>query len=112
MAAKEDYVRVRDLHDAYLVCRAIGHSWDDNPHGEVDSEFFRMCKGVLMLRCTRCTTERYDYIDYSNEVFQRYYKYPQDYRRVEPGTHRPDLRGEMMRRSLLIEARRRRNGKK
>jgi hypothetical protein len=96
-------MHVSDLQDAFLVCRTIGHAWDDNPHAEVDSDLFKASRGCLALRCTRCFTERFDYLDNQMAVFQRYYRYPQGYEGIK-GEERfaPALRAEMFSRSLLI----------
>lgn len=85
-----------------MVCRSVGHSWDDNPNGDVNSDLFRIALGVLMLRCIRCTTERFDYIGKDLTVFQRYYRYPPKYQSIPGEGTRPNLRGEMFRRSLLM----------
>lgn len=103
-------VDIRELIDEYVVCRTIGHSWDDNISGEVDGELARSATGVLALRCVRCTTERFDYIDGEMQVFQRYYRYPQQYASIPGQGTRPNLRGELLRRSVLI--RRYRNGRR
>jgi hypothetical protein len=104
-------VAITDLEDIYVLCRAIGHAWEDNPHAEVDSEMFRASRGAIALRCTRCTTERFDYIANDMTVFQRYYRYPRRYQSIPGEGTRPNLRGELLRRSILIRtAKRRRNG--
>lgn len=94
--------RIEDLRDEFVLCRAIGHAWEDNPTAEVDSQWFRRSAGVLTLRCARCTTERFDYIGLNMKVFQRYYRYPDHYTTIPGEGSRPNLRGEMIRRSLLI----------
>lgn len=106
-----DRVDIRDLEDAYVICRTLGHAWDDNPNGEVQSDLFRASRGAITLRCTRCTTERFDYIAQDMTVFQRYYRYPSHYNTIRGQGTRPNLRGELFRRSLLIRgAKKRRNG--
>jgi hypothetical protein len=100
---------IQELQDEYLICRALGHSWDDNPTGQLNGSLWRSSVGGLALRCTRCTTERFDYIGADMRVFQRYYRYPAHYTTVPGSGSRPNLRGEMLRRSLLM--RRRRGGK-
>ena len=97
-----EYTDVHELLDAYVLCRTLGHSWDDNPTATVDSELFRMSTGCLTLRCVRCTTERFDYLANDLTVFQRYYRYPDKYRTVPGVAKRPVLRAEMLRRALLI----------
>jgi len=105
-------VSIQELRDEFVVCRGVGHSWDDNPTADVDSELFRTASGALALRCVRCGTERFDYIGNDMTVFRRYYRYPELYRSIPGEGSRPNLRAEMLRRSLLIRsARRRRNGK-
>lgn len=106
--AKREYVEITELQDRYLLCRSLGHAWDDYPNGEVDSQLFKSSTGAMVLRCTRCRTERYDYLDKQLQVSNRYYKYPARYTTI-PGYKRPDLRAEMLSRSLLI---RRRNSRR
>lgn len=107
----KEMVSINDLKDEYVLCRTLGHSWDDNPTALVDSQLYRASRGVLALRCTRCTTERFDYINQSFEIGTRYYRYPPLYKSIPGEGTRPNLRGEMLKRSLLIRsARRRRNG--
>lgn len=104
-------VDIRELDDSYVVCRTLGHAWDNHPNGEVRSDLFRASRGAIVLRCTRCTTERFDYIANDMSVFQRYYRYPPRYQSIPGQGTRPNLRGELLRRSLLIRAaKRRRNG--
>jgi hypothetical protein len=103
MAAQR--TEVADLRDEFVVCRALGHAWDDNPSAAVDGEWLAFSVGVLALRCTRCTTERLDYIGKDLGVAYRRYLYPDHYQSVPGQGTRPNLRGELLRRSLLIRAR-------
>ena len=98
-----------DLRDEYVLCRTLGHAWDDHPSPEIDSVLWKHAKAALFLRCTRCTTERFDYISNGFDVEHRYYRYPKHYKGVVGEGSRPNLRGEMFRRSLLL--RKHRNGK-
>jgi hypothetical protein len=93
---------ITELRDEIVICRTIGHSWDDNPGGQIDGPLARTSAGVLLLRCTRCTTERFDYINVQMLVFQRYYRYVDGYRSIPGQGTRPNLRGELLRRSVLI----------
>lgn len=95
---------IDELADAFVICRAIGHAWEDNPHAEVNSDLFRASDGALALRCVRCTTERFDYVAHDMTVWQRYYRYPDRYGTVPGEGTRPNLRAELFRRSLLIRA--------
>jgi hypothetical protein len=97
-----DRIHIEELADAFVICRGLGHSWDDNPGAEIDSDLWRISTGALALRCTRCGAERFDYINSEMSVFQRYYRYPPRYTTVVGEGKRPNLRGEMLRRSLLI----------
>jgi hypothetical protein len=103
-ASYADYVEVHDLTNEYLLCRALGHSWDDNPTAALPQTALTFAAtGVLCLRCTRCTTQRYDYLNASMDVFSRRYIYPSSYRRLRAEQRRrPVLRAEMFGRSLLI----------
>jgi hypothetical protein len=93
---------ITDIADEYVVCRGIGHAWENNPSATVDSDLFRIATAVLTLRCTRCTTERFDYIGKDLRVWNRFYRYPPRYTTIRGQGNRPNLRGEMIRRSLLI----------
>jgi hypothetical protein len=104
-----EFMDIHDLQDEFVVCRALGHSWDDNPGAVVDSELFKAAQGVLALRCVRCTTERFDYIAKDMTVWQRYYRYPAKYTTIPGQGTRPNLRAELFKRSLLV---RRHNGKR
>ena len=97
------YMDIGDLQDSYVLCRTLGHAWDDNPGATVDSDLFAVATGVLALRCTRCSTERFDYLGKGMGLYARYYRYPDKYRGV-PGEQRgrPQMRAELVRRSLLV----------
>jgi hypothetical protein len=98
-------MEISELRDEFLLCRTLGHAWDDNPTAEVDSQLFKASQGCLALRCTRCATERFDYLDNSMGVFTRYYRYPQGYEGVKRGEEEglaPQFRAEMFSRSILI----------
>jgi len=101
----KEYVTVEELKDAFVTCKTIGHSWDKNLNGQVDSSLFRTSIGCMMLRCTRCTTERFDYIAKDFTVWKRYYRYPKKYTTVPKQATRVVLRAEMFHRSILIERR-------
>lgn len=105
----KELLEIHQLTDKFLTCRMLGHAWDDNPNGEVDSQLFKESYAMAMLRCIRCKTERYDYLDNTLQVSYRYYKYPARYTTI-PGYTRPDVRAEMLNRSLLLRSRR--NGKR
>lgn len=96
------YVELDELQDEYLICRTVGHSWDDNISGQVDGALARSAAAVLALRCVRCNTERFDYVDIDMLVFARYYRYPPRYRLARGQGKKPSLRGELLRRSVLI----------
>lgn len=97
-------ISIDELQNEYLLCRTLGHSWDDNPTAEIDGEWYRSSVGCLALRCVRCGTERYDYIGKDMQVAYRYYRYPVRYTTIPGQGTRPRLRGEMLKRSLLIRA--------
>ena len=97
-----DFVDIQELNDQYVLCRTLGHAWDDNPTAELDSRLYRTSKAALALRCVRCRTERFDYIDQDMLVSYRYYRYPPRYKSIPGQGTRPNLRAELLRRSLLI----------
>jgi hypothetical protein len=105
-------VRIDELLDEYVLCRTLGHSWDELPDPEFSTSLYRSSTGALALRCTRCRAERYDYIANDMTVASRQYRYPPQYNTIPGQGSRPNLRGEMFRRSLLVHRyRQRRNGK-
>lgn len=97
-------VDIQELKDSYVICRALGHSWEDNPTGQISPTRALGCVGVILLRCTRCTTERNDYIGSDLRVADREYVYPPLYTSIPGQGTRPNLRGELLRRSLLIRS--------
>lgn len=92
---------VSELLDIYVICRTVGHSWDDDPTGEWNTIF----GWTMQLRCTRCTTQKLEAINNLGEVMARHYRYPNGYRvvRDRPGDrlHRHDFRAELMRRRII-----------
>lgn len=94
--------QIEDLSDEFITCRTLGHAWDDNPTATVDSDLWRSSVGVMSLLCWRCHTERFDYIGNDMKVAKRYYRYPPRYRTIPGQGSRPNLRGECLKRSLLI----------
>jgi hypothetical protein len=89
-------IDVRDLYDEFLLCRALHHLWDTNPNFELNTSY----NYILPLRCTRCTTERYDILNAVGDLITRYYRYPEKYRtgRVKV----VQLRHQMIQRRLWI----------
>lgn len=84
----------RRLREEYLLCRVIGHQWEEfTPIGMRRPHFgYR-----LSLRCSRCTTERHELINSRGEVGSRSYVYPDDYD-IPGRAVRTDLRVEVVRR--------------
>lgn len=89
----------RDVTDIHLICRTVGHSWDDHPTGQITTIF----SWYIPLRCTRCTTERFDFLNNAGEVMRRQYRYADGYRRSrdEKGLTRLQTRVELMRRRIF-----------
>lgn len=99
----KELMSISDLRDEYVLCRALGHSWDEYPGAEFSPSMWRASiGGALALRCTRCTAVRFDYIGADMKVFHRHYQYPEHYTTIPGEGTRPNLRGEMLKRSLLI----------
>lgn len=95
---------IDELRDEYVICRTLGHSWDDFPNAESNSEWASYATAWLALRCTRCHTERFDYIGKDMEVAYRTYTYPDKYKGIPGEGTRPNLRGELLKRSILIHS--------
>jgi hypothetical protein len=102
----KEFMAITDLQDEYVVCRTVGHAWDDNPGAQLNGDMWKAATAGMALRCTRCFTERFDYIGKDMKVFGRYYRYPEHYTTIPGEGTRPNLRGEMFRRSLLIRRKR------
>jgi hypothetical protein len=100
-----EFTTIAELRDEYVLCRTLGHSWDDNPTAELDGALWKTSTAGMALRCTRCGTERFDYINAELKVYARYYRYPLHYTTIPGEGTRPNLRGELLRRSLLIRRR-------
>lgn len=100
--AATELMTIEELSDTYLLCRSLGHAWDELPNPEFSPTMFRLHQHAIGLRCIRCLTERYDYIGQDMKVALRHYKYPAHYRTIPGQSTRPNVRGEMLRRSLLI----------
>jgi len=98
-------VDVSQLPIEYVICRTLGHSWDDNPAAAVNMQLFSESYGAMTLRCTRCITERFDYLNVEMRVWKRIYHYPRGYKTIKGQGSRPNLRGELVRRSVLIQRR-------
>ena len=103
MVDYNDPVQIEDLLDNYVMCRALGHSWDEHPTPQFNDAFFQLSYGAAALRCVRCTTQRTDYIDVEMRVWRRAYVYPPRYKTIPGMGTRPNLRAELVRRGLLIK---------
>lgn len=82
--------------DDYIRCRMYGHAWEEQgltrPYSGANS---------LALRCTRCTTTRYDLVHTATgELDGRSYVYTKGYQRTkdDPLPARNDLRLALLRR--------------
>ena len=95
-------VQIEELLDQYVLCRTLGHNWDENPNPEWNMDMWAASFGAAALRCIRCNTHRYDYIDAEFRVFTRRYAYPPRYKTIPGMGTRPNLRAELIRRGLLI----------
>jgi hypothetical protein len=97
------YVDVADLRDEYVICRTIGHRWDDHPSPELDSQMWAMSAAALALRCSRCTTERFDFYLADLTVYHRYYRYPPGYRTTRgSNVSRVAMREVLYERDILL----------
>jgi hypothetical protein len=84
------------LKEEFVKCRSWGHEWD---------QFMPLRRKaawgtLLSLRCSRCTMERHDTIDYKGDVTAREYKAPEGYKLT--GKSRGDrLKGADLRLEIL-----------
>lgn len=108
-----ELMSISDLRNEFLICRSIGHNWDDLPNPEFSQGMLIGTVGAIALRCVRCSAERYDYIAKDMSVAGRIYKYPPHYTTIPGEGSRPNFRGELLKRSLLIHTfSERRNGRR
>ncbi len=76
-----------------VKCRTFGHSWDEfDPRYHETARDWGADVWRITLRCTRCTTERYDYLNSIGGVVSRNYAYPVGYK--EAGVTRAEYRLE------------------
>lgn len=72
------------MSDSFDMCRTVGHAWDKIP---VTAKV-RPIGGIwFVVRCTRCTSERWDVVDGMADVVSRRYRYAEGYLRSK-GTGR------------------------
>lgn len=85
-------LRFDELDIGIQECKGINnHPWAANPMGEINSDLARAATYVMMLRCPRCTTERFTYYDADmNMIAPHYYRYPKRYQseRIAPSEKR------------------------
>lgn len=67
--------------EEFLRCRTYSHAWDQFYPDDLYPPVYGW---RLSLRCTRCTTERHDLIDFKGRVMGRRYIYPPGY--MQKGT--------------------------
>lgn len=65
-----------ELEEAFLRCRAYGHSWDEYSPNDRRSIF----RDEVHLRCVRCHTERHDAESLTGDIIARQYEYPIGYK--------------------------------
>ena len=74
----------------YLECKTWGHAWDEFDTTRTPKERYTY---RMTLRCSRCYTERFDYLDTDASVMRRTYFYSNGYRDAK-GSEKP-TRSEM-----------------
>ena len=81
--------QLAELKDAYLLCRTSErrHPWED--FVPLKGEHYFSIEPTVCLRCTRCGTEKYLWVDAAgNYTYQPQYIYPPGY--TLAGVHRGD----------------------
>jgi hypothetical protein len=93
---------LREIDDAYLQCRTLGHSWDQIPDdGGGGHRSFTESRSVrrLCFRCTRCTLLRYEaWSAITGDLLFRTYQYPEDYHLPRDESNRHLMRVEWVQR--------------
>lgn len=69
-----------EQEENFIVCRTLGHAWDEISDPGGWSPMQRVWKWRICLRCVRCGCERYDGINVNGEVGSREYRYPINYK--------------------------------
>jgi hypothetical protein len=67
---------IADQAAVFLRCRTYNHAWDEFYPIDLEQPWYGW---RLSLRCTRCTTERHDLIDFKGAVMGRRYIYAEGY---------------------------------
>lgn len=80
-------MRKHEIADAAIICRALGHGWDEG----TSIESALRGPGIKQsYRCVRCLSERHDAISRNGELEQRRYIYLAGYKIAK--LYRPELR--------------------
>jgi hypothetical protein len=86
---------LRNYPLVFLRCRAWGHQWDEfqplRPKNRTST--------ILSLLCERCSSERYDTLDYKGAVWARQYEYADGYAMTGSPMSRQEARAELLARS-------------
>jgi hypothetical protein len=69
---------LKNYHEAYLICRDLGHAWSENQ--AVKSRHKKTNVIVRVLNCPRCTKVRIDYYSSKGELVDREYRDPSGYK--------------------------------
>lgn len=71
---------VRELADRFLLCRDLGHNWKPARAG-IETQELRGGRAVYwrVMRCTRCRTEREQWLSASGHVVSGGYAYSDGY---------------------------------
>lgn len=67
-----------NLQDEYVRCRKLGHAWEEIGWQKMGA---RRVHHGLVIRCTRCATERFDIYDTVGWLDDRRYRYPEGYKK-------------------------------
>jgi hypothetical protein len=115
-AAMKPQVDISELSDDLLMCksRVFTHSWDRNPAMDLpNSPRVEMAASIITARCTRCSREKFIYLDKKgNRMGTPYYRDPVNYPRVHRFSDQQFMQLLLTRSLMVYDAKPSTNGRK
>jgi hypothetical protein len=109
-------VDLSDLSDDLVMCksRVFSHSWDRNPNMELpNSPRVKMAADIVTARCTRCSREKFIYLDKKgNRMGTPYYRDPVNYPRVHRFSDQEFMQVLLGRSLMVYDSKASSNGRK
>jgi hypothetical protein len=100
---------LRDLRTEWVLCRTLLHAWDEIPYDGGGMRLVRPSRSVVVLlfRCERCKTLRYDaWSRVTGDLLRRSYRTPDGYSLPKGRGRKVLVRKEYLRRQSTNQAKR------